>query len=199
MATPPATGGYPTGHASPRARATWGAGRRAREGGSDGTDVRPEFLDFCASPVASRRGANKPGTLAEKRQVLNTYILPELGDRRIDDVDARTIDRFATKLGARLRPNTVGNIMIVLRRVLVVAKRWGFIRTSCGTRSRRCSSCAARRSKPCRISGPRLAADDDAVLAPIARRPARRGAVRLLESPRHPGGTPKEKTRSTGR
>ena len=88
----------------------------------------PEFMEFCASPAASAKGANRPNTLREKERIFALYLLPAFGDRRLDQIGPRDVDRFAARLAAQgLKPNTVGNILITLRRLLRVAHRWGLI------------------------------------------------------------------------
>lgn len=88
----------------------------------------PEFMEFCASPAASARGANRPNTLREKQRVFDLYLIPTFGDRRLDRIGSRDVDRFAARLAAKgLKPNTIGNILITLRRTLRVAHRWGLV------------------------------------------------------------------------
>jgi integrase len=84
-----------------------------------------EFMAFQASPAASRRGANKPGELREKQRALNNHLIPAFGELRLDEIRARDIDRYVTRKHADgLSPSTITNHLIVLKRMLNVARRW---------------------------------------------------------------------------
>lgn len=87
-----------------------------------------EFMAFQASPVASRRGANKPGELREKRRTLDNHLIPAFGELRLGEIRARDIDRYVTRKHAEgLSPSTITNHLIVLKRMLNVARRWELI------------------------------------------------------------------------
>jgi integrase len=90
------------------------------------SEFESEFIEFCKSPAASRRGANKESSIENKSNDLRRYIVPVLGDREIAEIDNRTVDRFIMKLSAKgLSPNTIGNVLITLQRMVAVAHRWG--------------------------------------------------------------------------
>ena len=82
-----------------------------------------------ASPAANRlRGANRPGELREKRRILEKHLLPAIGDLHLDQVDAKVVDFYSSaKHRQGLSASTVTNHLIVLKRMLNVAKRWGVI------------------------------------------------------------------------
>jgi integrase len=87
----------------------------------------PEFLEFCASPNASPRGANRPATLASKRYLLKDYLLPAFGSMPMDQLTSRDVDRFVIAQTKKLKPNSIAKATMVLHRMLVVAKRHGLI------------------------------------------------------------------------
>ncbi|EDM76675.1 Phage integrase [Plesiocystis pacifica SIR-1] len=88
-------------------------------------DFAPEFLAFQASPGASRKGPNKPGELREKRRTLDNHLIPAFGELRLDEIRARDIDRYITRKHADgLSTSTISNHLIVLKRLLNVARRW---------------------------------------------------------------------------
>ena len=83
----------------------------------------PDFLEFCASPSASPRGANARSTIIHKESVLRVHLLPAFGSLRMDELTRRDIDRFvAAKLKAKLSINTIVLMLTNLRRMLSVAK-----------------------------------------------------------------------------
>ena len=86
-----------------------------------------EFLAFCASPMASPRGANRPATIDEKKKNLRCHIIPAFGARQLDSLTTRDVDAFGMKLAKTRSRATVANIMGTLKRMLTVAKRWGLI------------------------------------------------------------------------
>ena len=101
----------------------------------------PEFMRFQASPAAGRRGANKPGELREKQRLLDNHLLPAFGHLPLDAIQPRLIDAYVAAkaappgqphrsrraLGHPLAPATLANHLILLRRILAVALRWGIL------------------------------------------------------------------------
>lgn len=90
-----------------------------------------EFIAFQRSPANKR--PNRPRTVLENERMFRSYIEPLVGDRRVDLVTARVIDRLTTQLHdgvvsrRPLKHNSVANILGLLRRMLNVAKRWGHL------------------------------------------------------------------------
>jgi integrase len=69
---------------------------------------------------------NRPTTIKDKRWALDRHILPELGERRLDQIGAEAIERLAASLYRKgLCPKVVKNLCSVLRRVLTSAVEWG--------------------------------------------------------------------------
>ncbi|MEM9463540.1 MAG: tyrosine-type recombinase/integrase [Myxococcota bacterium] len=88
-----------------------------------------DFLAFCASPMASSKGANRPSSIDEKKKNLRCHIIPAFGARRLDSITTRDVDAFGMELAKTRSRATVANIMGTLKRMLTVAKRWGVIDT----------------------------------------------------------------------
>ena len=89
----------------------------------------PEFLEFQASPAAHpTKGANRKGEIVEKDRILRLHLIPAFGSQRLDKISARDIDKYTAKKNASgLSAGTVTNHLIVLKRLLNVAKRWELI------------------------------------------------------------------------
>lgn len=70
------------------------------------------------------RVKNKESEVRSKQSILNRHILPEFGKLKIWEVDYRRIAAFnAKKLKEDLSPKTVTNILSVLRKMLVIARK----------------------------------------------------------------------------
>ena len=89
-------------------------------------------------PDAPSREVAPPGqgpTLqlkASYRQIVRTHLVPRIGARRLDDLDAADLNRlygdlasFGRKDGSGLSDKTVRNVHIVIRKALGDALRWG--------------------------------------------------------------------------
>ena len=78
-----------------------------------------EFLTTYA------RTNNKPSEVLAKEIIFRRHLIPALGKLRLDELDARTIERYkADKLEAGLHPKTINNQLTVLRRMLAIAAEW---------------------------------------------------------------------------
>lgn len=89
----------------------------------------PTLEKFSEEYVSSYATSNnKPSTVAAKRQVLRTHLLPTFGHRRLNDIGARDIEAFKGQmLKAEKTPKTVNNCLTVLRKMLAVAVEWKLI------------------------------------------------------------------------
>lgn len=95
-------------------------------GGATGEDnYRGAYWKECAHGDGRE---NRPGTLAEKRKMFEQHIEPELGDKRLTDIDRATLIAFRETLkskpgrrGETLSAKTVANILGVLTHALRVA------------------------------------------------------------------------------
>ena len=84
----------------------------------------------------------KQGTFRSYSIIVNTHIIPNLGNLRLEELNARKVERFFTQLqksgakGQRLAPGsglsgkTVSNVAGVLNRAMRDAVRWGLISTN---------------------------------------------------------------------
>jgi integrase len=100
---------------------------------------------FVPTYLASSALRNKPSSLRAKEQVLRSHILPRLGHLSLDQVSYAVIEDFTlalsvTPVGNRqippgrvpvgtptLAPKTVNNILAVLHKLLVTARKRGLI------------------------------------------------------------------------
>ncbi|MCW5801765.1 MAG: site-specific integrase [Deltaproteobacteria bacterium] len=107
----------------------------------------PTVGEFYAVFLASSRLTNKPSSIQSKEKVFRIHILPRLGDLRLDQVTYAVIEDFkvalsetaintgktyrdvkiAPKSARRLSAKTINNVLIALRRMLVVARKRGLI------------------------------------------------------------------------
>jgi excisionase family DNA binding protein len=95
----------------------------------------PQFLAFCESPVAGRRGANSSGEIANKQGIIDQHLAPHFGEMPISKIGTREIDAYVCKkarerskrTGKPLSASTIANHLGLLRRMLKVAHRWELI------------------------------------------------------------------------
>ena len=105
----------------------------------------PTVAAFVPTYLASSALRNKPSSLRAKEQVLRIHILPRLGDLRLDQVSYAVVEDFTlalsvTPVGNRqfppgrapigtpaLAPKTINNILSVLHKMLVTARKRGLI------------------------------------------------------------------------
>jgi integrase len=109
--------------------------RQLRQSVLDGTfgkkEVKepPTLAEFEAEFMASYVKANsKPSTYATKKTILRAAIVPFFGTMRLDEIGAREIERFKSKmLEQGLKAKSVNNYLSVLRRMLSLAVEWNII------------------------------------------------------------------------
>lgn len=78
-----------------------------------------EFLEVYAATN------NKPSEVESKRMILRHHLVPFFKDRRLDEIDVRSIETYkAQKLKSGLAAKSINNHLTVLRRLLVVASEW---------------------------------------------------------------------------
>ena len=96
-------------------------------------EMFPEFIAFQQS--SANKKPNRPRTIQMMEQTFRSYIEPSLGKKRVDAITIRDVDRLAanmeagkvSKYGRKLSRNTVANALGLVRRMLAVAKRWGYV------------------------------------------------------------------------
>lgn len=93
------------------------------------SDAVPTLEQFRARYIEEYCEANrlKPSTIAQKNAILDYYLKPRLGDRRLDQIS----DGDVAKMKAALKdksPKTVNNVLVTLSTVLGAAKEWGVIK-----------------------------------------------------------------------
>lgn len=93
----------------------------------------PTVDEFVPIFMQHSRAKNKPRSINSKEQILRDHILPVFGAKRIDQVTYAEIDDFKLALveseyrGRRRSHKTINNILTVLRRLLVIAKKRGHV------------------------------------------------------------------------
>ena len=75
-----------------------------------------------------RHGRVTPRTRERYRELLTSYVLPALGDRRLQDIRAADIDTLYISLERHLSVTTVRHIHVALKACLAVAARKGNLR-----------------------------------------------------------------------
>lgn len=91
--------------------------------------VRPVTVDELARRYLDAASATStPSSLASKADLLRLHILPLLGARQVDAIDAATVASLAErKLAAGTRPKTVNNILSCLRQMLAFGDEQGIV------------------------------------------------------------------------
>lgn len=99
----------------------------------------PTFEKFAVEFEAYARANNKPSELMSKRAILKHHLTPAFGRMRLDEIGEREIEAYkAAKLdehvkkrgrtlAEKLSKKTVNNHLAVLRRMLLLARRFGLI------------------------------------------------------------------------
>ncbi|MEZ4380463.1 MAG: tyrosine-type recombinase/integrase, partial [Nannocystaceae bacterium] len=67
-----------------------------------------------------------PSTIYNKKKIINTYLLPNLGDRRLDAITEADVARMKARY-AYQAPASVNNILTLLGTMLKTAIEWGVI------------------------------------------------------------------------
>lgn len=90
----------------------------------------PTFAAFAVEFLSTyARANNKPSEIFSKETVLRVHLTPAFGQRKLDEIDSRGIERYkAEKLEQGLSPKTVNNTLTILRRMLVLATEWGLLK-----------------------------------------------------------------------
>ena len=88
----------------------------------------PTLAEFSERFVAEYVLANrlKPSTIYNRKKYIRTYLIPDLGDRPLDQIGEAEIQRLKAKY-AHLKTSSVNAILEVLGAVLRMAVEWGVI------------------------------------------------------------------------
>lgn len=90
--------------------------------------VQPVTVDELARRYLDAAGATStPSSLATKADLLRLHILPSLGARPVDAVDAATVASLADCMRAKRAHKTVSNILSCLRQVLAFGAEQGIV------------------------------------------------------------------------
>jgi integrase len=88
----------------------------------------PTFEQFVPEFDAYATSNNKPSEVDSKRAILRAHLVPAFGRLPLDEIGERRIEAYkARKLADELCKKTVNNHLTVLRRLLVLARRFKLI------------------------------------------------------------------------
>ncbi len=88
----------------------------------------PTVREFAKTFLEASRVKNKPSSVESKKTILERHVLPTFGDRGIDEVDYGAIEDLKVALiKSKLKAKTANNVLTVIRRMLVVARKRGHI------------------------------------------------------------------------
>lgn len=95
-----------------------------------GQPAGPTVRSFAPTFIATSEAKNKASSVDSKNQILNSHILPALGNLALSDVNYSAIEDFKLSLlrptsdrPAGLSPKTVNNVLTVLRSLLSMAAK----------------------------------------------------------------------------
>ena len=77
--------------------------------------------------MEASRLKNKPSSVESKESILRLHVLPSYGDYRLDKLDYGAIEDLKVELAQKLSHKTINNVLTVVRRMLVVARKRGLI------------------------------------------------------------------------
>jgi integrase len=87
-----------------------------------------DYLEYCASPNASRRGANSSSTLSGKETNLRVHLVPYFGGMRLDQIERREIDNYIISKSKEGRSTSSVRIDVgILRQMITLAHEHGLI------------------------------------------------------------------------
>lgn len=100
-------------------------GHRARQ--VDAPAPRTTLAAFAPTFLETSGLANKPSTVDTKRWLLDRHILPALGSLELGAIGYAQIEDFKVRLAASMGQKSINNVVGILNRLLVVAKKRGEI------------------------------------------------------------------------
>jgi hypothetical protein len=88
----------------------------------------PTLAEFAGRFVDGYAKANrlKPSGIAAKKTVLSVHLIPQLGDKRLDQITTEDVQRLKAALADRAA-KTVNNVLTVLSVMLRTAVEWDVI------------------------------------------------------------------------
>lgn len=109
---------------------------KASSPGSNGEDTEPSgsgmevptIAEFVPQYIDSYARANKhkPSSITTKQSILRNRIVPLLGDKRLDQITRRDLQRLKTSI-ARLSEWSINSTLSVFNTVLRSAVEWGYL------------------------------------------------------------------------
>jgi integrase len=91
----------------------------------------PRFVEFAGRFMTSYAMTNnKPSEVNAKEIVLRVHLVPEFGERRLDQIGPAEIEAYkAKKLHAKLARKSINNHLTVLRKILSTAVEWHLLQS----------------------------------------------------------------------
>lgn len=91
----------------------------------------PKFVDFAHEFLSTYvKTNNKPSEQSNKRNVFHRHLIPVFGNKRLDEIGVRDIERYkGAKLAQGLKPKTINNHLTAFRKMMTVAADWELIET----------------------------------------------------------------------
>lgn len=110
---------------------SWGEQRLSellRRGKEQFVPKPPTLAEFAPRYLNEQAKANrqKPSTIIQKERILEYYLKPKFGEKRLDQIDDVAVQQLKADLVA-LSPKTVNNILVVLSTLLKVGVKWNVL------------------------------------------------------------------------
>jgi integrase len=87
-----------------------------------------EFAERFMNTYAATN--NKPSEVNAKEIILRVHLVPEFGERRLDQIGPAEIETYkAKKLNAKLARKSINNHLTVLRKIISTAVEWGLLQS----------------------------------------------------------------------
>lgn len=101
--------------------------RRALSTSNACSGPSPTLADFAIEWLLERvTVVNKPSDRIRKESILRLHLLPALGERHLDEITTRDLDRYiADRRADGLAPSTINGHLSVLSALLRCAREWG--------------------------------------------------------------------------
>lgn len=105
----------------------WGEERQnfLAANGNEKKEEVPTLVAFAPRYIEQHAKANrqKPSTIIQKERVIEHYLKPRVGKRKLGDISDADVQRLKSDLADR-NPKTVNNVLTVLNTMLKAAVRW---------------------------------------------------------------------------
>lgn len=87
----------------------------------------PTVETFSAAFLRHQKAVNRPSDYRRKSSIFAVHLNPDLGHLRLDQVTSKIVDSYKARKLETMKPGTVANIVITIKRMLSIAVDWGTI------------------------------------------------------------------------